>query len=73
MRSIRVSAITWPRDRPSNVVSALRRNAAYTPTPCATGSNALTQVMVSGAGRIVTVRSVSALAARSTTARGSSR
>ena len=36
-RSKNVSAITWPRERSSNVVSAARFNAAYAPTPLATG------------------------------------
>ena len=72
-RSTRVSAMTCPRERPSKQTSASRLRAAYTDTPCATGSSAVTYVIVSGAGRMVTVRSVAALAARSTTACGSRR
>jgi len=47
-------------------MSAARRSAAYTETPWTTGNRAVNHVMVSGAGRIVTLRSVSALAAWST-------
>lgn len=32
----------WPRERSSNVVSAARLSAAYTLTPWATGSSAVT-------------------------------
>jgi hypothetical protein len=54
-------------------MSAARFSAAYTDTPWGIGNNAVTYVMVSGAGRMVTVRSVSARTARSTMACGSSR
>jgi len=67
-RSTNVSAITCPRERPSQRASASRRSAAYTETPWATGKSAVRYVMVSGAGRMVTVRSFSASAARATTA-----
>ncbi|SHX64060.1 Uncharacterised protein [Mycobacteroides abscessus subsp. abscessus] len=48
-------------------------SAAYTATPCFTGSNAVRYVMVSGAGRRETLRSLSARRARRTTAWASSR
>ena len=75
-RSTRVSAMICPRDRASPVafaVSAARHSAAHAATPCAAGSVPVSRLMVSGAGRNVTRRSVSAVRARAVTACGSSR
>ncbi len=74
-RLTRVSAITWPRVLGSpfdRAVSASRVSAANMATPCATGSSAEMMAMVSGAGRMVTRRSATALAERFTIEYGSS-
>jgi hypothetical protein len=70
------SAINCPRDRGSptaRAAAACFTNAAYTATPHATGTNADTYVIVSGAGRQLTRRSFSAFAARATNTPGSNR
>ena len=56
------STITWPRERRRKEVSAVRLAGPRDPDTLATGNSAVTYVMVSGAGRIVTVRSTSAFA-----------
>ena len=71
-RSTRVSAITLA---PGSSVAAdvgLAGEGRMIETPLA-GRSAVTYVIVSGAGRMVTVRSSAARAARSTTAWGSNR
>ena len=67
--------MTWPRLRGSplaRAVSAAALSAANTAMPSLTGSNAPSQVMVSGAGRTETWRSDSARRRRSATASTSS-
>ena len=61
-----------PRRESGGITLAVVFDAAYTPTPAATGNSAVTYVMVSGAGRMVTVRSDSTVEARSTRTRDDS-